>query len=78
VNILLSSKSTVASLLQIKGPLVKPGVNVNPVGVLKKGTSLGVAILTGGLSAAAETVFDRLTAVGSPCEIAQQGLSPKK
>jgi uncharacterized protein involved in outer membrane biogenesis len=73
VNILLSSKSTVASLLQIQGPLGKPEVGVNPVGVLKKGTSIGAAILTGGLSYAAETLFDQVTSEGSPCEIAQRG-----
>jgi uncharacterized protein involved in outer membrane biogenesis len=78
VNILLSSKSTIASLLQIKGPLEKPEIGVNPVGVLKKGTSLGAAILTGGLSYAAETLFDQFTSEGSPCEIAQRGISEKK
>jgi uncharacterized protein involved in outer membrane biogenesis len=76
INILLSSKSTVASFLQVKGSLDKPEVKVNPVTALQKGTSLWAAIMTGGISMAAEIVFDYATSDGSPCEIAQREINP--
>ena len=76
INILLSSKSTVASFLQVKGSLGKPEVKVNPVTALQKGTSLWAAIMTGGISMAAEIVFDSVTSDGSPCEIAQREMIP--
>ncbi|MDG5467129.1 AsmA family protein [Deltaproteobacteria bacterium IMCC39524] len=76
INILLSSKSTVASFLQVKGSLGKPEVKVNPVTALQKGTSLWAAIMTGGISMAAEIVFDYVTSDGSPCEIAQREINP--
>jgi len=76
INILLSSKSTVASFLQVKGALGKPEVKVNPVTALQKGTSLWAAIMTGGISMAAEIVFDYVTSDGSPCEIAQREIKP--
>jgi uncharacterized protein involved in outer membrane biogenesis len=76
INILLSSKSTVASFLQVKGFLGKPEVKVNPVTALQKGTSLWAAIMTGGISMAAEIVFDYVTSDGSPCEIAQREINP--
>ena len=78
INILLSSKSTVARFLQIKGSLGKPEVKVNPVTALQKGTSLWAAIMTGGISMAAEIVFDYVTSDGSPCEIAQREITPKE
>ena len=76
INILLSSKSTVARFLQVKGSLGKPEVKVNPVTALQKGTSLWAAIMTGGISMAAEIVFDYVTSDGSPCEIAQREITP--
>ena len=76
INILLSSKSTAASFLQVKGSLGKPEIMVNPVTALKKGTSLWAAIMTGGISMAAEIVFDHVTSDGSPCEIAQREMIP--
>ena len=76
INILLSSKSTVARFLQVKGSLGKPEVKVNPVTALQKGTSLWAAITTGGISMAAEIVFDYVTSDGSPCEIAQREITP--
>jgi len=76
INILLSSKSTVARFLQVKGFLGKPEVKVNPVTALQKGTSLWAAIMTGGISMAAEIVFDYVTSDGSPCEIAQREITP--
>jgi len=76
INILLSSKSTVASFLQVNGALDKPEVKVNPVTALQKGTSLWAAIMTGGISMAAEIVFDYVTSDGSPCEIAQREIKP--
>ena len=76
INILLSSKSTVARFLQVKGSLGKPEVKVNPVTALQKGTSLWAAIMTGGISMAAEIVFDYVTSDGSPCEIAQREVTP--
>ena len=76
INILLSSKSTVARFLQVKGSLGKPEVKVNPVTALQKGTSLWAAIMTGGISMAAEIVFDYVTSDGSPCEIAQREIAP--
>jgi uncharacterized protein involved in outer membrane biogenesis len=78
INIILSSKSTVASFLQIKGPLDKPEVKLNPVTALQKGTSLWAAIMTGGISMAAEIVFDYVTSDGSPCEIAQREITPEE
>jgi uncharacterized protein involved in outer membrane biogenesis len=72
INILLSSKSTVASFLQVKGSLDKPAIVMNPVKALQKGTSLWVAIMTGGMSMAAEIVYDHVTSEGSPCEIAKR------
>ena len=76
INILLSSKSTVARFLQVKGSLGKPEVKVNPVTALQKGTSLWAAIMTGGISMASEIVFDYVTSDGSPCEIAQREITP--
>lgn len=78
INIILSSKSTVASFLQIKGPLGKPEVTMNPITALQKGTSLWAAIMTGGISMGAEIVFDYVTSDGSPCEIAQREITPKE
>lgn len=78
INIILSSKSTVASFLQIKGPLGKPEVKLDPVTALQKGTSLWAAIMTGGISMAAEIVFDYVTSDGSPCEIAQREITPEE
>jgi uncharacterized protein involved in outer membrane biogenesis len=76
INILLSSKSTVATFLQVKGSLAKPAIVMNPVKALQKGTSLWAAIMTGGISLAAEIVYDYVTSDGNPCEIAQRDISP--
>jgi len=76
INILLSSKSTVATFLQVKGSLAKPAIVMNPVKAIQKGTSLWAAIMTGGISLAAEIVYDYVTSDGNPCEIAQRDISP--
>lgn len=68
----MSSKSTVAKFLQIKGPLAKPAIVANPIKALQKGTSLWVAVMTGGMSMAAEIVYDHVTPDDSPCETALQ------
>ena len=78
INILLSSKSTVATFLQVKGSLAKPAIVMNPVKALQKGTSLWAAIMTGGISLAAEIVYDYVTSDGNPCEIAQRDIPPAK
>ena len=75
INILLSSKSTIATFLQLKGSLAKPVIVMNPVKALQKGTSLWAAIMTGGMSMAAEIVYDYVTSDENPCEIAQRDIS---
>lgn len=60
----------VASIVRVTGTLGEPSVGLNPLEAGKKALSVGAAIATGGLSLLAEGVFDRITAVDSPCRVA--------
>ncbi|MFM8338672.1 MAG: hypothetical protein ACKN9C_01650, partial [Fluviibacter sp.] len=56
-----------AGLVQIKGTLRKPTLGVNKAGVVQQAATVGLAIVTAGISLAAQNVASVATR-SSPCQ----------
>ncbi len=78
LQIFLSSNSSVAGFLQVGGSLANPKVSISPTAIAKDGASLGVAVMTGGVSMVAERMFDWVKGRTGPCEIARRQISMQK
>ena len=62
--------ANLANLVRIQGPILKPGVGIDPLGAARTAVSIGGAIASGGLSLLAETLIDRTTGDSNACEVA--------
>ncbi|MCD6187143.1 MAG: hypothetical protein J7K09_03165, partial [Desulfuromusa sp.] len=78
IKLLVSSNAKVAEFIQVAGSLADPQIQLNPVGVLKEGASLGVAIFTLGISKVVESAIHWARSGTSPCEIARRESAKKK
>lgn len=64
------SASSLSSLVQVGGTLANPSPELDPVGALKTGATVGAALATGGLSLLGQALFNRVTADDAPCDTA--------
>ena len=67
------SAAALASLVRVRGSLLEPGLELSGSGLAKAGATVGAAIVTGGLSLLAQTLFDRISANDDPCATALRG-----
>ncbi len=67
---------SLAGLVQVGGTLAEPGLELNPVGVLKQGASVTTAVATGGLSTLVTRLYDEATKDENPCLTAQRKPAP--
>jgi len=63
----LSTGVNAAGLVQVTGTLANPRMGINKTGVVKQATSVGLAIVTGGISLAAQNAAGVVTR-SSPCD----------
>lgn len=63
-----------ANLVRLQGPLRKPELNLDELGVARGAASIGMAFATGGLSILGETILGKITADASPCKTTRESL----
>ncbi len=63
----LTTGVSAAGLVQVTGTLANPRMGINKTGVVKQATSVGLAIVTGGISLAAQNAAGVVTR-SSPCD----------
>ena len=61
---------TLSSLMRVQGTLAKPRLATDLKGVVQTGAKVGIAVVTGGLSLLAESVYGQISEDEHPCQTA--------
>lgn len=69
--------ANLANLVRIQGPILDPGIGIDPLGAARTAVSIGGAVATGGLSLLAESLIERTVGTDDACAVAL-GRAPQK
>ncbi len=64
------SATSLGNVVRVGGTLAAPAPQMDAVGALKTGVSVGAAVATSGISLLVQGIFNRLTADSAPCKTA--------
>ncbi|MET0216497.1 MAG: hypothetical protein ABW205_01025, partial [Burkholderiales bacterium] len=71
----ISIQATLADMVRVQGTLANPTIGIDPAGSARTTLNIGAAILTGGTSLVATSLYDRAVAT-QPCQAALGKVQP--